>query len=184
MIIGLTGFAGSGKSEVAQYISSTQRFLRANMKDGLVAEMKKNFPDLLREIALATDSKDANELFKNKPPLMRALMQNYGTEVRRKDNPNYWIHKWADDVDGLVRQGKNVVVDDVRFLNEAEAVKSRGGIIIRVVRENIKEPLSHSSETEMTEIEPDFTITVGEGQLDELFKLTDKVISEVKSNVD
>jgi adenylate kinase family enzyme len=163
MIIGFTGYKQSGKSTASAYIQEKTGAVRVNFKDALIAEVAQNFPTLLTEIAKVTDSKD---LFTEKPPLMRALLQEYGTEVRRCDNPNYWVDKWL----ATAGEYPNVVVDDVRFLNEAKAVKDMGGTIVRIVRNDIVSTDSHSSETEMEQILVDHTIVVNKGDFEGLYR--------------
>lgn len=53
----------------------------------------------------------------------RRLLQRMGTEVMRKRDPDYWVNAWRKKVDAALRDGKNVAVADVRFQNEAEAIK-------------------------------------------------------------
>ena len=175
MIYGLTGYKQSGKSEAAKHLAN-KGFTRLNFKDALVAELKDNFPDLLHQIAdvqlygdvisVAKPKVTVDWLFEEKPPLMRALMQNYGTDVRRKDDPNYWVKQWEYAYADL--HPTDVVVDDVRFLNEAEAIRKMGGKIIRIVRSDIQNGGSHVSETEQDQIVPDYTIEVAEGDLEGL----------------
>jgi hypothetical protein len=190
MIIGLTGYKGSGKSTVAKYIADEYGFKRVNFKDGLVQEMKEKFPTLLEEIAYSVsmlqqyetgigESLTVSDMFELKPPLMRKLMQEYGTEVRRADNMNYWVDEWKESVGTA-----NIVTDDVRFQNEYDAVKELGGIIIRVVREDITSGGSHQSETEQESFEADFTIVGEPGSHDAIYKQIDSVIETIKSNVD
>lgn len=60
-------------------------------------------------------------------------------------------------------------ITDVRFLNEAQAIKDRGGKIIRIIRGESSD--QHQSELEMEFIEPDFTIE-NKGSLKEFIKKT------------
>jgi hypothetical protein len=184
MIIGLVGFKQVGKSTAAKHLEG-RGFKRHNFKDALVKELRENFPELLREIADAEMARKfmlldegetmlqvVDRLFEEKPPLMRALMQNYGTDVRRKDNDNYWVEQWLHD-------GKNldhIVADDVRFHNEADAVKGQGGILIRLTRPDILTGGTHSSETEQLEIVADHTIECEPGDHGKLFQALDKII--------
>ena len=148
MIVGLVGFKRSGKSTVAKYLESKYGFYRHNFKDALIEEIKQNFPDLLEEIIedeiYHADMNETGEknnididwLFANKPPLIRALMQNYGTEVRRNEDINYWVNKWEIALRDMSQKGilpEDIVTDDVRFLNEAKVVNIWDGIIIRVI---------------------------------------------------
>jgi hypothetical protein len=181
-IIGLVGFKHSGKSTAATHLEQKYGFVRHNFKDALIEELKEKFPDLLREIKQqwvnemirsgATFDVYNYDLFEWKPPLMRALMQNYGTEVRRKDDPDYWVKEWGKKS----FSGHNIVCDDVRFLNEAQAVRDLGGIIIRLVRTDITTGGEHVSETEQLQIPADHTITVGPGEHEKLYTALDTIM--------
>jgi len=162
MLIGFTGLAGSGKSTACQMVQDVlEDTKRINFKDGLVQEMRDNLPNALVLLADQHDE-SVDWLFDNKPPLMRALMQNYGTDLRRKEDPEYWTEQWKKKV--LENQLHHIVVDDCRFLNEALAIKDMNGIIIRIERTDITNSGTHQSETEMSQIEPDYTISVGAGE--------------------
>jgi len=73
----------------------------------------------------------------------RKLLQLLGTEAGRQIiHPNIWINAlFADyktlgfgDGDVAVLEFPNWIITDVRFPNEAQAIKDRGGIVIRVNR--------------------------------------------------
>ena len=155
MIIGLIGFKQVGKSTAAKHLEG-RGFIRISMKDALVAELRKNFLNLLMDLAdiygLSID-----ELFDQKPPAMRSLMQHYGTEVRRGDKDSYWTDQWEDAVQKSGTQ--HVVVDDVRFFNEAEAVRRQGGILTRLVRPDITSGGTHASEAEQLQIVSDLHLS-------------------------
>lgn len=167
MIIGFTGKARNGKSTASEFAKEIlgNNVDRINMKDGLVMEMIQNFPDLLKEIG-KKENMLLDELFQLKPPLMRALMINYGTEVRRKDHHDYWVEKWKESA--LASEEDHIICDDLRFLNEAEAVSELDGIIIRIIRPGFASSSSnHTSETEMDKIVADYEI-VNDGDINEL----------------
>lgn len=96
------------------------------------------------------------------PPLLtpRFAMQCLGTEFGRWMSPDLWV-------DLCLRKATQaqpediVIITDVRFLNEAEAVRNAGGVIWRVLRESV-EPKgrgdTHASEEEMLEITPDLIL--------------------------
>lgn len=70
----------------------------------------------------------------------RQIWNVFGTGVARQIHPDTWVHSFFDQE----FQGSEVViVPDVRFPNEAEAIKARGGILIKVEWDKI--PPSDSS---------------------------------------
>jgi len=187
MILGLTGKAGSGKTTCADYLVNKHGFVKVNFKDALVKEMLENLSDTLEAIkndendklsAFSSDVLTVMDLFKLKPKVMRALMQNYGTDVRRKDSINYWVDKWNKSVAIAINDGKDVVVDDCRFLNEADAIRLAGGCIVYVncLDKKCDVGAKHISETEMGSIETDETIDCCYGDLDCLHRSLDEII--------
>jgi len=74
----------------------------------------------------------------------RPLMQLWGTEYRRAQDEAYWTKKLQERVqstEGLI------VIDDVRFKDEAEMIEDLGGTLIRAVRGHSAS--KHPSETEL-----------------------------------
>jgi hypothetical protein len=82
---------------------------------------------------------------------IRPLLQRLGTEAGRQViNDTIWIDA---ALNGLDPQGR-YVVSDARFPNEAEAIKSRGGVVWRVIRRNNGPAIGpdgtpHASETSL-----------------------------------
>lgn len=97
---------------------------------------------------------------------VRFLMQEYGTDVRRRDNPSHWVDAWRMGVRSLGMSDPLVVAPDVRFHNEAVAVREVGGTIWRVTRPGV-EVSAHESEQAQTTIRVDGTI-VNDGSLADL----------------
>ena len=183
-IIGFIGKAGSGKTEACKHIESMlPDVTRIGFKDALVQEIKDNFPDVLEEIINEEHKKnvlqgildngwDVQRLFQEKPPIMRRLMQNYGTEVRRGDEPDYWVKQWKSKVSYT---GGHIVCDDVRFKNEAKAVRDMGGIIIKLVRASVDSTDTHASEKEMEKIGYDHIIEIDEDSIAHLYSEVDLI---------
>jgi hypothetical protein len=179
MIIGLTGLKQSGKSTASAYLQQKYGFVNLNFKTAMIEEIKRLFPlflDKEAEIHRCT----VDDLFNLKPGSFRQFMQNYGTELRRDSDTNYWVNKWLTSANKLWYTGQSkIVVDDVRFLNEAEAIKIAGGKIIRIIRKGQVTPDNHTSETEMASIKVDATIEVGEGEIDLLCQKINEVYDEL-----
>jgi hypothetical protein len=184
MIYGLTGKKRSGKTTAGDFIQQYTGSARINFKAPLLEEVTQNFPGLLQAISNAMDKTDydgwewsTERLLHEKPPLIRALLQDYGTNVRRADNRNYWVDRWVNRVTLIP---VDIVTDDVRFINEADAIRAQGGVIIRIVRRGLENTDTHISETEMDLIEPDYTITVDDGDVQGLYKQLEKVLTYVR----
>lgn len=74
----------------------------------------------------------------------RRLLQVLGTDVARRFlGDDIWIRRWEAEHPVLTRPW---VWDDVRFANEAEYVRSRGGIVVRLVRADDESTDEHASE--------------------------------------
>lgn len=61
----------------------------------------------------------------------RQLLQIWGTEYRRAQDPAYWTRRCREKI--LLTEGL-VFIDDVRFPDEVEMVKDLGGVVIRIDR--------------------------------------------------
>ena len=73
----------------------------------------------------------------------RFLLQNVGTECFRKMWPDIWVNYLMEQVEN---ETGLCVVDDVRFENEAEFIRSKGGEIWRLHRKGVSSQDSHISE--------------------------------------
>ena len=59
----------------------------------------------------------------------RHMLQKFGTDaIRNNLGEDFWINALFVDLDYA-----DIIVPDVRFLNEAEAIKKRGGLLMIVV---------------------------------------------------
>lgn len=131
----------------------------------------------------AKDDKTKNELSTIKNPegsyyTIRQLLQKFGTEVGRSISPNLWVDCLMSNYKTCLIEGltKNWIVTDVRFKNEAEAIRENGGILIRLNR-NTGFNDQHSSETALDDYENFDLIIDNNGTLDELI---DKVYNFMK----
>lgn len=74
---------------------------------------------------------------------VRRTLQNYGVAIRGIEE-DFWTRTTMEKA--LAHRGP-VVITDVRFPNEVEAVHRAGGIIVRIVRPGLASDDSHVSET-------------------------------------
>lgn len=173
-IIALIGMKQSGKSTASKYLQEKYGFKPHNFKDALIEEIKTYFPDFIKaECELYNCTPE--ELFEKKPGHIRQLMQNFGTELRRKQNPDYWVNKWWQNAE----YESKIVVDDCRFHNEANVIKVRNGIIIKIIRTGQENKDLHQSEQEFNQIIPDYTIEVATGEQIKLYEQLDKIYENI-----
>ena len=175
-LVALTGAAGSGKSNVAKYLSegrhshygSNVPFVRTKFS-GTLKKMLMQIPNVTIDMIEGKLKEEPQELFGGKTP--REVMQTLGTEWGRDSvYSKIWLDSWERSVCDLTY----VVVEDLRYLNEAELVKNRGGEIWRIKRPDYQ-CNGHISETEMEGIEPDLTIR-NSGSLEELHAMIDSIL--------
>ena len=140
MIIGVTGFIGSGKDTIADYLVTHHGFKRvsfaASLKDAVAAvfgwdrELLEGTTKSSREWREEVDEWWSNRLGMEITP--RWVLQYWGTDVLRNHFHN---DIWVASVENKLRQAKdNIVITDCRFENEVNAIKNAGGITVRVQR--------------------------------------------------
>jgi hypothetical protein len=128
MLIGMCGAAGSGKDTIAD-ILGFDRVAFADPLYEMVAIITGMTPDEMRD----RETKEREIDWLGHSP--RQLLQTLGTEWGRDTiSPTIWVDTAMRRVRGLLEQGRSVVVTDVRFDNEAAAIKAAGGVIWQVVR--------------------------------------------------
>ena len=140
MIIGVTGFIGSGKDTIADYLCTFHGFKRmsfaSSLKDAVSSVFGWNREYLegsTKASRLWREQKDewwSNRLNMEITP--RWVLQYWGTEVCRNGFHN---DIWVASVENKLRQtDENIVITDCRFANEIKYIKDIGGITMRVSR--------------------------------------------------
>lgn len=158
MIIGLSGYKGSGKDTVGKYLVDNYHFER------------KAFADKIKEATAALFDIDPKviEFFKNdpkrcvgvfaesgfnmggwvpnhgvKPITFRHFLQRLGTEVGREVfGKDFWVDQVLP-LDYLPYE--NLVITDVRFENEAKRIYNLDGVVWQINRPGLR-PDGHTSE--------------------------------------
>jgi dephospho-CoA kinase len=174
IVVGITGKRGSGKTTAARglegfYVNSNSQVRYAHL----------NFADPLRQVAKTvyglTDEEMLDSVLKEQPldryPFKspREILQYIGTEMFRAYLDDTWIEAFRRRALELLAESNlygdpfysGVVCSDVRFPNEADAIREMGGKIIRVVNPALDRQdtaSQHPSETSIDLIVPDWTI--------------------------
>lgn len=157
--------------------------LRDEIHDAMTAHWKQHFPGIARvhkddhQLAMkivcewAGVEYDRNPVFDDLNPFgkQRKLQQWWGTELRRAENPRYWLNHVEGQIATAVPDV--VLLDDLRFPNEHEWVRANG-IAVKTTRLG-HAPISngipgHVSEQALANHKFDYYITVNDGELAEL----------------
>ena len=143
MNVGIIGKMGSGKTTAANFLVEKHGFVKMGLADPI-----RSF--VINEIGIKG----------KEDPLYRILAQEIGTDVVRKHKSKAWINNLCRRAE---QETRPIIVDDIRFINEAEELSRRGWILvylkcpyeIRVRRCKARDghfdesTLNHPSETEV-----------------------------------
>jgi len=130
----------------------------------------------------------------------RFMLQQLGTQVGRNIHEMTWVRKALDTIEKAAR-GEPVIlpnletrkfeetefaegwadrwcIPDCRFPGEADAVKARGGIVIKVVRPSLVSNDTHASETEVDNVKEDYLV-MNDGSIADLHAGIQAIIDRV-----
>lgn len=167
MIIGISGYSGSGKDLVGtiiQEISLNKWHIKkwagklktiASILTGIPVE---NFEDQeFKKTLLGPEWGTVKDIPLNGVPVfadmqfnslitVRDFLQKLGTDaIRDSLHENTWVN--ATMIDYTTEA--NWIITDTRFPNEAEAIKKAGGIVVRINRPGVQPINPHPSETSL-----------------------------------
>lgn len=179
-LVGLTGYAGAGKDAFAKSLKLRGGFERVGFADAvkemaLVLDPLLSTPEnavhdsglaYLSNIVMALGWEEAKKI-----PSVRQYLQVLGTDaVRNIVGTDAWVRAAEAKVIGHLREGRNVVITDVRFPNEAAFVKSYGGTVVKIMRPDVDAVNDHISDTGIDDLEVDVVLW-NTGSLDDLGQL-------------
>lgn len=133
--------------------------------------------------------------YKAKQWTPRLLLQVMGTQIGRNIiHPNIWVNATFAEYKPqhfrtVKHQGSlvehlttmpNWIISDVRFPNEAEAIKKRDGILIKVVRDNIP-TMDHESETALDNYNDWDYVIDNNGTIEDLIEKVKQIIYDNKN---
>lgn len=157
MIVGLTGYARSGKDTIADFLVKEHGFKKIAfadpLREGLLA-INPLVGDGVRLVDVINEHGWNGYKKSEYSDEIRGLMQRTGTEfVRDIIGDNTWIDIAVD----RARKATKVIITDVRFENEFNSVKRLNGVVFRVNR-SVVTAMGHSSETGIDKLPVDGVI--------------------------
>lgn len=167
LIVGIAGTAGSGKDTLAAALCDTFGYTRRGLADPIKELLNARFgwkpeqwQDRVWKEAPAVCCVDSVSINNNdvsyRDPFLqwerhspylspRELAQWLGTEVGRD---TFGDDAWINALFNWWNKQKRplLVVPDLRFDNEAQAIRNRGGVVLRVIRPGVAAVAQHVSE--------------------------------------
>ncbi|MGP6423894.1 deoxynucleotide monophosphate kinase family protein [Pseudomonas pharyngis] len=168
-MLGLAGLARSGKDTAAQHLVNHHGFqayaFADPLRDGLMHILN------LSPCDFEGPEKEQPLPWLGRSP--RQLMQSLGTEWGRNSvHPELWLLLAAQNLDLLARThdtAKGFVVSDIRFENEADFIRKRGGLVIHLRRPGATQVNSHVSERGI-EVQANDIVITNNGSIDDFQK--------------
>jgi hypothetical protein len=171
MLIGLTGLKQSGKSTAAEFLADRFAFEHTSF----AAPMRRFTMDVLgmNELQLEVMKEQPLDLL-DRLVTPRQFMQRLGTEFGREMiHPDLWVRSCIN----RINTKRPTVVSDVRFDNEAHAIKALGGKIVQIRRRGQQNLDLHPSEAGVHPSLVDYTLD-NDGQ--DLRKFQDNIVALVR----
>lgn len=145
-LIGVSGKKRSGKDTFFEYANKISSQRGVNFENRKFADNLKKICSILsgENIDVFQDHTFYNNVINSYNLTVRELLQIVGTEVFRD---SFDKNVWVKSLFNTYKPNQNWIVTDVRFPNEANAIKKRGGILIRINRDLLNDEDKHESET-------------------------------------
>lgn len=174
-LVGFGHAAQVGKSTCAQYLVDKYGFkqdsLAASLKEG-IGKAVFGFSDEQME----TGKEIVDDFWGLSP---RQVLQKSGTDgMRTLFGEDIWIKTLSRRIDQDNK--RNYAISDVRFTNEADAIKSWGGILIRIDRDIKGTSSIHVSEQDLHNYPRWDWIIKNDGDFHTLYRNIDTIMSYYK----
>ena len=143
-LIGLAGFKRCGKTTVAEHITaSASNWEHISFAGPIRLTTNIIFGSADSSFNLERDKEKVASWAGVSP---REFMQKMGTEFGRSMiHPEFWVRRAMLSANRLLDEGRAVVISDVRFANEAKAIRDAGGEVWWINRPGCKSD-GHASE--------------------------------------
>lgn len=179
-IIALCGKKRSGKDTIAKYLCETRGCVHAKFAAPLKGALKELFGFTEDQLEA---TKDVVDDFWGICP--RTAMQFIGSEVAQMEFqkllPGIGRSFFVKSLLARHAHDERVVISDMRFLHEFEAVrKHTRNLIIKVVRPGVDDGCEHMSETELENI-TDVVVVVNDGSVENLCLAVETIVDNFEN---
>lgn len=136
LLIGIAGFARAGKSSIAKVLESECGFIEHSFASTIRRFTTQLVTEVNPEFDLERDKAVPQHALSGRTP--RSFMQLLGTEFGREMvHPKFWVNHTMMKVQRARDAGFPAVISDVRFKDEAEAIREMGGVVVWVHRPGV-----------------------------------------------
>lgn len=185
VLVGITGRAGVGKSLVAGHMSRLAGYEVVSFAAPIKAMAAALLVEGCGYLPGAVDWKmrHKEERIMSPDVTMRRLLQTLGTEWGRNTiNPHMWVNIAADKISERL-DCSSVVVDDVRFEDEAEMIRRFDGLIIHLWRPGWSDDAGHVSEAGIA-VRPGDVVICNDAGVDDLMLVVSQAVGRFVSGAD
>ena len=156
-ILLVTGKTGADKTTLISSLLADNH----NFVDFALADKLKELTFKLLKL-FKVDIKELDDLYDDNKYDYREYLQQIGTECcRNVFGDNFWCKLLDEDIEKALKDGKNVIISDIRYPNEINYFKNKYSnyqvFTVKVVRKD-SETNDHSSEKEVDNIDANITI--------------------------
>jgi hypothetical protein len=159
-VIGISGYARTGKDTIADYLVENEGYTKISFSTPMKEAMYRLNPRITVNEIQNTALRIGVDVYgweglKERSPDIRGLLQRFGTEVGREMfGEDFWVNYALDSIP----DGGKAVIADVRYPNEADAIRALGGKVFRVERDGVGPANAHASENALDGYEFDGTL--------------------------
>lgn len=154
-LIGIVGYKGAGKTSITAAAigrwNSPPNCVQRNFSEPIV--------NMLAAMGIPRDTLDDKTRWNDPQPELcghsiRYAAQTLGTEWGRDHiGQDVWTNIELRHASNLRATGKHIIIDNVRFPSEADAIELAGGTCIALIRPDLTPDLSHASEQYIEELQ-------------------------------
>jgi hypothetical protein len=113
---------------------------------------------------------------------VRRILQWWGTEYRRAQDPDYWTKAWARKISQYDPNTTHILIDDVRFINELNSIKEQGGLIVKIERPGFNGANNHASETALDDYRDWDAVLLNDGSLHQFYGKLETLAAELQKD--